>query len=48
MSRPSTMVIPSKSLRLALGVICSPILAGFMEARSAATEREVTPASALD
>jgi len=40
MSRPSTMVVPSKSLRLALGVICSPILARFMEARSAATERE--------
>jgi phosphoribulokinase len=38
MSRPSTMVIPSNSLRLALGVICSPILAGFMEARGAATE----------
>jgi phosphoribulokinase len=34
MSRPTTMVVPSKSLRLALGVICGPILAGFMEARS--------------
>ena len=39
MSRLSTMVIPSKSLRLALGVICSPILARFMDARSAAVER---------
>ncbi|MEQ1661310.1 MAG: phosphoribulokinase [Thiobacillus sp.] len=35
MSRPGTMVIPSKSLRLALGVICAPILVGFMEARRA-------------
>jgi phosphoribulokinase len=33
MSRPTTMVIPSNSLRLALGVICGPILAGFMDAR---------------
>jgi len=33
MSRPTTMVIPTNNLRLALGVICSPILAGFMEAR---------------
>jgi len=33
MSRPTTMVIPSKSLRLALDVICSPILAGFMALR---------------
>jgi phosphoribulokinase len=31
MSRPTTMVIPSNSLRLALGVICGPILAGFMQ-----------------
>ena len=30
------MVVPSRSLRLALGVICGPILAGFMEARSKA------------
>lgn len=37
MSRPGTLVIPSKSLRLALGVICGPILAGFMDARGAAT-----------
>lgn len=36
MSRPTTMVVPSRSLRLALGVICGPILAGFMEARSKA------------
>ncbi len=33
MSRPTTMVVPSRSLRLALSVICSPILAGFMKAR---------------
>jgi phosphoribulokinase len=33
MSRPTTMVIPSNNLRLALGVICGPILAGFMDAR---------------
>jgi len=31
MSRPTTMVIPSNSLRLALGVICAPILTRFME-----------------
>jgi hypothetical protein len=36
------MVVPNKDLRLALGVICGPILARFMEARSAATEREST------
>ncbi len=34
MSRPSTMVIPCGELRLALEVICAPILAEFMEARS--------------
>jgi phosphoribulokinase len=39
MSRPTTMLIPSKSLRLALGVICGPILARLMGARSAALER---------
>jgi phosphoribulokinase len=42
MSRPTTMLIPSKSLRLALGVICGPILARFMDARGVATERDVT------
>ncbi len=36
MSRPTTMVIPSGKLRLSLEVICSPILAEFMEARRAA------------
>ena len=35
MSRPGTMVIPSNSLRLALGVICGPILARFMELKGA-------------
>ena len=39
MSRPTTMLVPSKSLRLALGVICGPILARLMGARSAALER---------
>jgi phosphoribulokinase len=33
MSRPSTMVIPSGKLRLALEVICSPILAEFIDAQ---------------
>jgi phosphoribulokinase len=33
MSRPTTMVIPSGKLRLALEVICAPILAEFMDAR---------------
>ena len=33
MSRPSTMVIPSGKLRLALEVICAPILAEFMAQR---------------
>jgi phosphoribulokinase len=37
MSRPTTMVVPNNNLRLALGVICSPILARFMETRSAAS-----------
>ncbi|MDD5388273.1 MAG: phosphoribulokinase [Gallionellaceae bacterium] len=36
MSRPTTMVIPCGMLRQALEVICSPILAEFMEAREAA------------
>ncbi len=36
MSRRTTMVVPSRSLRLALSVICSPILAGFMDASSKA------------
>ncbi len=35
------MVIPTNNLRLALGVICSPILARFMEARGADANREV-------
>jgi phosphoribulokinase len=35
MSRPTTMVVSNNYLRLALDVICSPILARFMEARSA-------------
>lgn len=33
MTRPSTLVIPGGKLRLALEVICAPILAGFMERR---------------
>jgi phosphoribulokinase len=33
MSRPTTMVIPCGKLRLALEVICAPILAEFMDAR---------------
>jgi len=36
MSRPTTMVIPCGELRMALEVICSPILAEFIEARAAA------------
>ncbi|MDP2431045.1 MAG: phosphoribulokinase [Pseudomonadota bacterium] len=36
MSRPTTMVIPCGMLRQALEVICSPILAEFMETRVAA------------
>jgi len=34
MSRPTTMVVPNNNLRLALGVICAPILDRFMEARN--------------
>lgn len=34
MSRPTTMVVPSRSLRLALGVICGPILTRFMESKA--------------
>ena len=34
MSRPSTMVIPCGELRLALEVICAPILAEFLDARA--------------
>jgi hypothetical protein len=34
------MVVPNNDLRLALGMICGPILARFMEARSAAPEHE--------
>ena len=33
MSRPSTLVIPCGELRMALEVICAPILAEFMDAR---------------
>lgn len=33
MTRPTTLVIPSGKLRLALEVICAPILAGFMARR---------------
>jgi phosphoribulokinase len=33
MSRPTTLVIPSGKLRLALEVICAPLLAEFMEQR---------------
>ncbi len=36
MTRPTTMVIPCGELRMALEVICAPILAGFMEARQSA------------
>lgn len=36
MSRPSTMVIPCGELRLALEVICAPILAEFLDARATA------------
>lgn len=36
MSRPTTMAIPASKLRLALEVICGPILAQFMESRSMA------------
>lgn len=35
MTRPTTMVIPGGELRLALEVICAPILAEFMEQRAA-------------
>ena len=35
MSRPTTLVIPCGKLRLALEVICAPILAEFMAAREA-------------
>ena len=37
LSRRTTMVIPGNRLRLALDAICGPILAGLMEARSAAS-----------
>lgn len=41
MSRPTTMVVSSNNLRLALAAICSPILAGFMEARGTASAESV-------
>lgn len=43
MSRPSTMVVPGGELKLALEVICTPILQEMMEARRAALA--ATPAS---
>jgi phosphoribulokinase len=36
MARPSTMVVPGGELKLALEVICTPILGEMMEARQAA------------
>ena len=43
MSRPTTMVVPNNDLRLALGMICGPILARFMEARSELGQATVSP-----